>query len=144
MKNIVFFSVILLSLSACSTIQNQQEAAPLIGMPNPASQYCIEQGGKLETVKDAQGESAYCHLQNGEKIEEWALFRQNQAQCVADEAKKLLGQVATDDAQLKQQTKAQSIRRIAPQQPMTMDFRSERLTLVIDPNTKKIVQANCG
>ncbi|MDM1764363.1 MULTISPECIES: I78 family peptidase inhibitor [unclassified Acinetobacter] len=144
MKNIVFSSVILLSLSACSTVQNQQEAAPLIGMPNPASQYCIEQGGKLEAVKDAQGESAYCHLQNGEKIEEWALFHQNQAQCVADEAKKLLGQVATDDAQLKQQTKAQSIRRVAPQQPMTMDFRSERLTLVIDPNTKKILQASCG
>lgn len=144
MKNIVFSSVILLSLSACSTVQNQQEAAPLIGMPNPASQYCIEQGGKLETVKDAQGESAYCHLQNGEKIEEWALFHQNQAQCVADEAKKLIGQVATDDAQLKQQTKAQSIRRVAPQQPMTMDFRSERLTLVIDPNTKKILQASCG
>lgn len=144
MKNIVFSSVILLSLSACSTVQNQQEAAPLIGMPNPASQYCIEQGGKLEAVKDAQGESAYCHLQNGEKIEEWALFRQNQAQCVADEAKKLLGQVATDDAQLKQQTKAQSIRRVAPQQPMIMDFRSERLTLVIDPNTKKILQASCG
>ncbi|MFC2995590.1 DUF333 domain-containing protein [Acinetobacter sichuanensis] len=144
MKNIVFSSVILLSLSACSTIQNQQEAAPLIGMPNPASQYCIEQGGKLEVVKDAQGESAYCHLQNGEKIEEWALFRQNHAQCVADEAKKLIGQSNLSDEIIKQLTHAQNIRHIQPNDAVTQDYRVERITIITDPVTQKIVQANCG
>lgn len=144
MKNIAFLGFILLSLSACSAVQNKEETVPNIGMANPASQYCIEQGGKSEIVKEAQGEVSYCHLKDGQKVEEWALFRQNQAQCIGDEAKKLIGQADTDDAQLKQQTKADTIRRVAPNQPMTMDFRSDRLTVVIDSATQKIVQASCG
>ena len=144
MKNIVFLGFILISLSACSAVQNKEETAPSLGMANPASQYCVAQGGRLEIVKEAQGEVGYCHLKDGQKVEEWALFRQNQAQCIADEAKKLIGQLDRDDAQLKQLTKAENIRRVAPDQPMTMDFRSDRLTLVIDPTNQKIVQASCG
>lgn len=144
MKNIAFLSSMLLLLSACSSVQPQQQSSETIGMANPASQYCIEQGGRSEIVKEAQGEIGYCHLKNGQKIEEWTLFRQNQAQCIAEQAKKLVGQDDRDDAQLKQHTKAETIQRVAPNQPMTMDFRSDRLTLVIDPASKKILRASCG
>jgi len=42
---------------------------------NPASVFCIEQGGSLELVEDEQGVSGMCTLPNGEVCEEWALFR---------------------------------------------------------------------
>ena len=46
-----------------------------MGIANPASVYCIEQGGKLEIRKTANGEVGYCHLPDGRIIEEWAFFR---------------------------------------------------------------------
>lgn len=62
------------ALSACSHTPTPKN----IGMPNPASQYCLEQGGKLNIVKDAQGgEVGMCALPNGTTVEEWSFFRQN-------------------------------------------------------------------
>jgi len=84
-------------------------------------------------------------LENGEKIEEWTFFRQNQPQCLAEEAAKLVGQSnnLTDD-QIKQATKSEYIRRVEPNQAVTMDYRVDRVTITIDPQTKKIIQATCG
>ncbi len=48
-----------LVLSACSTTKTPTPQK--IGMPNPASQYCIDQGGKLEMKKNANGD-AYANL----------------------------------------------------------------------------------
>lgn len=50
----------------------QAEAA---GMPNPASVYCTEQGGKLEIRTDAGGEVGYCLFDDGSECEEWAFYR---------------------------------------------------------------------
>ena len=92
MKNITILAVLAVSVSACSSMQTTDSKQAKIGLANPASQYCVDQGGKLEIVKEANGEVGYCHLPNGEKVEEWALFRQSQAQCVAEEVTKLVGQ----------------------------------------------------
>lgn len=46
-----------------------------IGMPNPASVYCGEQGGWLEIRDEAEGQSGYCHLPDGRVIEEWTFYR---------------------------------------------------------------------
>ncbi len=49
---------------------------PAIGMPNPASAYCAQNGGKLEIRKDAQGgEYGVCIFADGSECEEWAFFR---------------------------------------------------------------------
>lgn len=72
-KILVTFGIIAI-LSACSTSIPQQH---VIGMPNPASEYCIKQGGKLEIRKNSDGEYGLCHLLNGSTIEEWELFRSN-------------------------------------------------------------------
>ncbi len=47
-----------------------------VGMPNPASQYCEEQGGRLEirTAEDGS-QSGYCIFADGSECEEWAYFR---------------------------------------------------------------------
>ena len=63
------------------TISEQgDKPASAIGMPNPASAYCVSQGGKLEIVDEANGQVGYCTLPGGERIEEWALFRRDKPQ----------------------------------------------------------------
>ena len=65
--------------AGCST--TDVEEMPQIGMPNPASVWCIEKGGRLEIVKDKDGnEVGMCRLPSGERIEEWALFRRDHRQ----------------------------------------------------------------
>ena len=63
---------------------------------------------------------------------------------VAEEAQKLVGQSGLTDDQIKQKTKSEIVRKVAPGQPMTMDYRTNRVTVTIDPATKKITQATCG
>ncbi|QIW15290.1 hemolysin [Pasteurellaceae bacterium RH1A] len=64
-----------LTLAACS---NQENSAPIVGMANPASVFCQQQGGKSEVKKDAQGnEYALCHLPDGRVVEEWEFFHQH-------------------------------------------------------------------
>ena len=33
---------------------------------------------------------------------------------------------------------------VAPNQPVTMDYRENRVTVTIDPSSKKILNASCG
>jgi putative hemolysin len=49
------------------------EAAP--GMPNPASQFCVDQGYQSEIRDEAGGQVGYCLFPDGSKCEEWAFYR---------------------------------------------------------------------
>jgi putative hemolysin len=51
-----------------------------IGMPNPASVYCEEQGGTLEIREDSEGQVGYCRFADNSLCEEWAFFR---GECLA-------------------------------------------------------------
>lgn len=53
------------------------------GMANPASVYCVQQGGTLEIRDETGGQVGYCHFANGQVCEEWALFRSNGTNCSA-------------------------------------------------------------
>ena len=46
-----------------------------VGMANPASVHCRDQGGRVEIRDEPGGQVGYCHLPDGRVIEEWALFR---------------------------------------------------------------------
>lgn len=47
-----------------------------VGMPNPASAYCEENGGTLEIRQDeALGQYGVCVFPDGSECEEWAFFR---------------------------------------------------------------------
>ena len=49
-------------------------------MANPASEYCVKKGGKVEIKKNSEGgEYGICHLADGTQIEEWELFRRDNA-----------------------------------------------------------------
>lgn len=66
---------LVLAVMAVTACASRQPAKPEIGMANPASVYCQKQGGKLDSVQTNVGTSSYCTLPNGERIEEWALYR---------------------------------------------------------------------
>ena len=46
---------------------------------NPASQYCVDQGGTLEIVDETAGQVGYCNLPDGTRIEEWEYFNTSQS-----------------------------------------------------------------
>jgi putative hemolysin len=45
------------------------------GLANPASEFCVAQGGEVEIVSEAAGEVGYCNLPDGTRVEEWEYFR---------------------------------------------------------------------
>ena len=68
------------ALAACSADKAGQES-PAVGTANPASEFCVKQGGKLEMKKDKDGgEYALCHLPDGSVVEEWENFRSHNGQ----------------------------------------------------------------
>jgi putative hemolysin len=63
------------SLAACG----QASATPVptqAGLPNPASVFCEQQGGRLEIRTDASGgQTGFCVFADGSECDEWAYFR---------------------------------------------------------------------
>lgn len=144
MKKILVLATFLSAITACATVTEKPSDTPKIGMANPASENCIQQGGQLQIKDEANGQVGYCHLADGRVIEEWALFQLKSTECVAEEAKKLVGQIASSDESLQAKTHAKIVRRVAPDQAMTMDYRSDRLTVVVAPSSNRIISASCG
>ena len=70
-------SLALMTLGACAPqASDKEDLVPRVGMPNPASVHCVEQGGRSETrtAKDG-GQFGICVFNDGRQCEEWALFR---------------------------------------------------------------------
>lgn len=73
---LIFLSLILVTLfaAACSLVEAPAGDA-VIGMGNPASVYCQEQGGLLVIQEEPEGQFGVCVLPDGSECEEWAYFR---------------------------------------------------------------------
>lgn len=144
MKTIaIFIAMIAATLMAgCQTTQTEQ-LTPKIGMANPASKFCVQQGGKLEIRDEVNGQVGYCQLPDGVVVEEWELFRHHQNICKPEEAKKLVGMHNLDDQQILNKTKAIIIRRVGPNDLVTMDYRNDRITVTVD-DQNKIIRSSCG
>lgn len=63
-------------LIACGS----RESCSNVSAVNPASEHCLNKGGKLVIVKDESGEKGMCHLPDGSVVEEWELFRRDNPQ----------------------------------------------------------------
>ena len=72
MKTTTAITTLLLTAGTSAAVADRP---PPVGIANPASVYCVEQGGKLEIRKTANGEVGYCHLPDGRVVEEWEFFR---------------------------------------------------------------------
>ena len=49
----------------------------MIGMSNPESVYCVEQGGESILVRSKKGDFGICKLKDGTAVEEWEYYREN-------------------------------------------------------------------
>lgn len=78
MKGILWAGALAAWLLLTGCRSTMEDALPAVGMPNPASVWCMEKNGRLDIVQDARGgEVGYCTLPNGERVEEWTLFRRD-------------------------------------------------------------------
>lgn len=46
-----------------------------VGLANPASVFCVEQGGTVEIIDEAGGQVGYCVFPDGRRIDEWEYYR---------------------------------------------------------------------
>lgn len=77
---IVGMSSLMLAGCVSSNTVPPADATPAkgaIGMPNPASVYCLKLGGKEINKTTELGVSTDCLLPTGERIDEWALYRRD-------------------------------------------------------------------
>jgi putative hemolysin len=63
-----------------STSTAAPESSTVTGLANPASEFCVEQGGTVEIVEEEGGQVGYCILPDGSRIEEWEYFRANSSE----------------------------------------------------------------
>lgn len=82
MKRIITLTIILMTLTTCAAPQTQgmpdpaSTDLPQPNIPNPASAYCEQNGGKLEIVTAADGsQSGQCVFPDGSVCDEWAYYR---------------------------------------------------------------------
>jgi putative hemolysin len=81
MKRIFAFTMILMTLAACTTpwVQTLEPApmdTPQASMPNPASVYCEENGNKLVIQRAFDGsQNGICVFPDGSSCDEWAYYR---------------------------------------------------------------------
>ncbi len=69
-RSLLSLSLVLVFLSACAT------PTPQAGLPNPASENCVKQGGTLTIQKRGDGgEYGVCLFEDNRQCEEWALLR---------------------------------------------------------------------
>ncbi|WP_001044866.1 DUF333 domain-containing protein [Vibrio metoecus] len=64
-------------LTGCARQENEYTVKEYTSMANPASVYCVEQGGKLEMVTEDGQRVTYCVTPAGERMEQWEYFRKN-------------------------------------------------------------------
>ena len=50
-------------------------AGSAAGLANPASVFCVDQGGTVDIVDEADGQVGYCVLPDGTRVDEWEYFR---------------------------------------------------------------------
>ena len=62
-------------MAGCSDGDDDDDSG--VGVPNPASVFCEEQGGTVEIETDAAGnQTGICHLPDGTQVEEWEYYRE--------------------------------------------------------------------
>lgn len=67
--------VVALVLTGCGGDEPADDGAPELA--NPASQFCVDQGGEVEIVDGDDGQVGMCVLPDGTRVDEWEYFRSN-------------------------------------------------------------------
>jgi len=81
---------VMLMMYRSSNVKSETPAEEWTGevaeIANPASEYCVAQGGTVNIVKDAEGnESGMCKLADGTEVDEWEYYRENNKEATTTE-----------------------------------------------------------
>lgn len=76
-KNFLLVTIILavIIIAGCKSGADNKNTRDDQGIANPASEYCIQNGGELEIITDDTGQRGVCTLQDGTICDEWAYYR---------------------------------------------------------------------
>jgi putative hemolysin len=86
--------------------QVEETEEDVVGIANPASTYCEEQGGVLELRTDEEGNvTGYCVFEDGSECEEWAFFNgeclpESEAMLQSPPEKATIGNAFVDNREL--------------------------------------------
>lgn len=119
MKRCIIIGLIISLLSACSNNVLNVEA------PKPAQEQQQEIESKPQVVSTSK---------------EW----DPSFDCDPVKAKKLVGKTDLTETQVLSMTNARVYRSSYVGEPVTEEFRPDRVTIVIDPKTKRIIAGMCG
>ena len=72
---VVLILAALIVVVACGAEPTPEPFESPLGLPNPASQYCLDQGYNLELRQEADGVAGYCLFPDGTECDEWAFYR---------------------------------------------------------------------
>ena len=64
-------------LAGCSSEPDEYEVKDYQSVANPASVYCVQQGGELETVNENEMRVTYCVFSDEDRTEQWEYYRNN-------------------------------------------------------------------
>ena len=67
--------VLVAAIAACGSDSEPSDTTAATGLANPASVFCVEQGGAVEIVDEADGQVGYCNLPDGTRVDEWEYYR---------------------------------------------------------------------
>ena len=76
--HVLTVSAVVVGMAACGGdgASDDDGDDPSTQIANPASVFCVEQGGEVEIVDETDGQVGYCNLPDGTRIEEWAYFNE--------------------------------------------------------------------
>ncbi|MFO7548629.1 MAG: DUF333 domain-containing protein [Acidimicrobiia bacterium] len=63
---------IVLALTGCAGAEDEGPASEIA---NPASEFCVEQGGTVDIREGEDGQVGVCVFDDGSECEEWAFYR---------------------------------------------------------------------
>ena len=62
-------------MAVCGSDAEPTGTTPDVGLANPASVFCVEQGGTDGIVHETDGQVGYCNLPDGNRVGEWEYLR---------------------------------------------------------------------
>lgn len=105
-----------------------------VGTPNPASKYCVDQGGESKIKKDENwGEYGIC-LIDGKEVDEWEYYRAAVGKANEEMAKTYIGRQLSE-VQKEFETQNQILRIVAQDgeaMAITADYRPDRLNVAVE------------
>ncbi|WGV98386.1 DUF333 domain-containing protein [Vibrio sp. YMD68] len=80
-KTYIFASLAAVAvLAGCSSEPDEYEVKEYTSIANPASVYCVQQGGELDTVTENELRVTYCAFSEEDRTEQWEYYRNAQEQ----------------------------------------------------------------